>query len=90
MLALHRAVVLLLFVNPAASLKESRVDNFLPGPFRDWIRLLWFADIVKQASKKLGEKICSLGTQHIGQVDSSTTLVCSINDHLTHWAKISD
>lgn len=46
MLPLHRVVVLLLFVNPAAR-KESRRDNFLPGPFRDWIRLLCFADTVK-------------------------------------------
>ena len=50
MLPLHRVVVLLLFVNPAAPPrypKESRRDNFLPGPFRDWIRLLCFADTVK-------------------------------------------
>ena len=81
MLPLHRVVVLLLFVNPAAR-KESRRDNFLPGPFRDWIRLLCFADTVKPR-RSWEKRSAHLAPSTLDKQISTAVVVCSINEERT-------
>ena len=65
---------------------QKKVEETISCRVHFVIGSVFFALLTQSSQKKLGEKICSLGTQHIGQHQRwrrqqiSTTVVCSIND----------